>query len=106
MTSAVRPATTTLQKWALRIDADRIDESVADDACVQLALRDSISRSFLEFLARWIVLSDGSRIVVTPERFERFARAWDRAEGERVVSHMQSEVTIPDDLRDEEGPEA
>lgn len=100
MTSKLQADPSTLQRWAINED-DRYDVGVANDACVQLAHRDVVSRSFLEFLTKWVPKGQ-----VTSERFERFAVAWDRAQGEKVVAHLGSQVPIPDDLVDEEGPEA
>lgn len=95
MTGSVRPADITLQRWALREDRERIDESVADDAALQLALRDALSVSFLAFAKRWVPQGQ-----MTPEVFERFASAWDSAQGEKMVAHLGSEVPIPQDIRE------
>ena len=94
MNIRLSPSEASLQKWALG-DQD-VDESVMDDAAVQLARRDGVSGNFVAYLGRWV--PEGR---MTPVLFERFAAAWDIRAHEDAVAKMREEIAIPADLLNE-----
>lgn len=100
MNIRLSPSEASLQKWALGDQPD-IDESVADDAAVQLARRDRVSGNFLAYLGRWVPKGR-----MTPVLFERFASAWEVHQHELMVAKMSEEVPLPDDLLTQESPGA
>lgn len=91
MNIRLSPGEASLQKWALEHD----DESVSDDAAVQLARRDKLSGSFVEYVKRWVPEGRMDSVV-----FERFASAWDIHRHELAVAQMSEEISVPEDLRE------
>ena len=88
------PTDSTLNAWALNHD----DHDVAEEAARSLAHRDKSSGSMLEFIARWL-----PKEMVTVDRFERFACAWEIVQREKALAQVKSEVPVPADLSTAEG---